>query len=90
MTEGLLLIPISIAQVTFHRIASSSTSLHSIVRLRIANLGLCLASAVLLGFAAPWLVELLFGQAYSGSVLPLRILLVGAVRWARTSLTSPV
>ena len=79
MTEALLLIPASIAQVMFHRIASSTTRLHALARLRIASLSLCILSALVLGLAAPQLVTLLFGQAYISSVMPLRILLVGAI-----------
>jgi O-antigen/teichoic acid export membrane protein len=79
LTEAVLLIPISISQVVFHLIASAKTNLRAVQRLRLANLLLCIVVAALLAITCPWLVRLLFGDAYMDSVQPLRILLVGAV-----------
>ncbi len=79
MTEGLLLIPISIGQAMFHRLASGSMPLEAMNRLRLANLILSSVGAIVLGLVSPWLIELLFGRGYHLAVTPLRILLVGAV-----------
>jgi len=79
MTESLLLIPISIGQAMFHRLASGRMPLEAMHRLRLANLILSSVGATVLGLVSPWLIELLFGRDYHLAVTPLRILLVGAV-----------
>jgi len=79
MTEALLLIPISIGQAMFHRLASGRMPLEAMNRLRLANLILSGVEAAVLGLVSPWLIELLFGRDYHLAVTPLRILLVGAV-----------
>lgn len=79
ITEALLLIPISIGQAMFHRLASGRMQLQAMNRLRLGSLILSGVGATVLGLASPWLIELLFGRDYHLAVTPLRILLVGAV-----------
>ncbi len=79
MTEALLLIPISIGQAMFHRLASGRMRLEAMRRLRLTSLIISMAGAAVLGLVSPWLIELLFGREYQLAVTPLRILLVGAV-----------
>jgi enterobacterial common antigen flippase len=42
-------------------------------------------SAIVLGFAAPWLVTTLYGSDFAGAVAPLRLLLPGVCCWAAAS-----
>lgn len=79
LTEVLLLIPTSVGQVIFHRIASGAIELRAVRALRLANLAVSSALAILLAFLAPWLVDLLFGKHFDSATTPLRILLIGAV-----------
>ena len=79
MTEALLLIPLSIGQAVFHRLASERMPLAAMRRLRVASVVVSTLGAAVLGIVSPWLIDLLFGPDYHGAVTPLRILLVGAV-----------
>ena len=79
MTETLLLIPISIGQAMFHRLASGRMQLAAMRRLRLISLTISTAGAAILGVVSPWVIDLLFGPDYHSAVAPLRILLVGAV-----------
>lgn len=79
MTEALLLIPISIGQAMFHRLASGRMQLQAMRRLRVASLMVSTLGAAVLWLVSPWLIDLLFGRDYQTAVTPLRILLIGAV-----------
>lgn len=79
MTEALLLIPISIGQSMFHRLASGRMQLEAMRRARLTSLIISMAGATILGLVSPWLIDFLFGRDYLAAVTPLRILLVGAV-----------
>jgi len=79
MSETLWLVPASIAQVVFYRVASTQTQLHRLRRVRIANLTLSVLGAGVLALLAPALVRALFGDAFQGATGAMRILLIAAV-----------
>lgn len=79
MTEALLIIPIGIGQVIFHRVASGRRSIDSLGRLRTGAVALSMVIGGLLFLASPWLIKFLFGEEYRAAVTPLRILVIGAV-----------
>jgi O-antigen/teichoic acid export membrane protein len=79
MSETLWLIPTSIAQVVFHRVASAQTPVYRLRRIRIVNLALSVLGAGVLAVLAPSLVRLLFGEAYQGATAAMRVLLIAAV-----------
>ena len=79
LTEVMWIIPTSISQVVFHRVATAQVSVRQVRQLRLANLGLTLLGGGILAVIAPTLVHVLFGKAYEGAIQPLRILLIAAL-----------
>ena len=78
-TEVVWLVPTALSQVLFQKLASKSVDLRTANRARIASLACGLATAVVIFAIAPLAVDVLVGAKFAGAVLPLRILLVGAV-----------
>ena len=79
MSETLWLVPGSIAQVVFHRVASARTPVHRLRRIRIVNLALSVLGAGVLALLAPALVIAVFGEAFRGATTAMQVLLIAAV-----------
>lgn len=77
--EMLLLVPTGIAQVIFHRVATGRKALRDLTRLRLANLGVAIVTAVVLALICPFVIDLLFGHAYHAATKPLRILTIAVI-----------
>lgn len=78
-TETLWLLPIALAQVIFHPLASSSTQSDGPTSARRKVMRLTLVLAGFLFVVAPLAVDVAFGREFESAVLPLRILIPGAV-----------
>jgi O-antigen/teichoic acid export membrane protein len=79
MSETLWLIPGSLAQVVFHRVASAQLPVRRLRAVRLANVALSLVGAGVLALLAPALVEAVFGEAFRGATAAMRVLLLAAV-----------
>lgn len=77
--EVLLLVPTAIAQVIFHRVATGRKRLQDLTRLRVTNLVLAIVTGLVLVLVCPFMIDLLFGQAYHAATEPLRILTIAVV-----------
>lgn len=51
-------------------------------RMRLHVIGLAVAAAGAVGVVVPWLIPVVFGEAFEASVLPLEILLLSQIFWA--------
>jgi O-antigen/teichoic acid export membrane protein len=79
LSEALWLVPGSLAQVVFHRVAAGQATFRQLRAIRLLNLGLSVVGALALGLLAPWLVDRLFGPSFGAATGALRVLLVAAV-----------
>lgn len=79
LTEILWLVPTSLAQVVFHRVASSSVTLRQLRRIRLANLALSVLLGVGLVVLAPVLIGVVFGATFEPAIGPMRILVIASV-----------
>jgi O-antigen/teichoic acid export membrane protein len=78
-TELVWLVPTALSQVLFQRLASKSVELRAANRARVVSLACGLVTAVAIFAIAPFAIDFLVGPKFAGAVLPLRILLVGAI-----------
>jgi O-antigen/teichoic acid export membrane protein len=78
-TEVVWLVPTALSQVLFHRFASRSLDLSTATRARVLSLAIALTTAAAIFAIAPLAIGFFVGPRFSGAVLPLRVLLVGAV-----------
>jgi O-antigen/teichoic acid export membrane protein len=78
-TEIVWLVPTALSQVLFHQFASRSVHLPSATRARFISLGFSFATALAIFAIAPLAIDRLVGAKFASAVLPLRILVVGAV-----------
>ena len=79
MSETLWLIPASISQVVFHRVASARTPVYRLRKIRILNVALASLGAGVLAVLAPVLIRVLFGEAFRPAVGAMRVLLIAGV-----------
>lgn len=88
-TDLLLVIPAALGSVMFRRGARSTPSHWSDMLVVLRWTGLfAAAGSIFVLVAAPWLVSVLFGSAYAGSVAPLRWLLPGTIAFSLQSVLS--
>jgi O-antigen/teichoic acid export membrane protein len=77
--EWVWLLPRSAATVLFPFVSASDARRALAATTRTCRVAFTLAglAAICLGIAAPWLIPALFGTAFRGSILPIRLLLPG-------------
>ena len=78
-SELFRLIPTSVMQVLFPRLASRTRGLDTVARARRACLAIVVAAVGAVIFVAPWGVLVVFGSTYLPAVTPLQVLLLGEV-----------
>ena len=79
LAEVLLIVPTILTLVLLPRSARQAVTRGDVIRLVVLTSLFAAASAVVIGLAAPWLIPLLFGDPYAGSVPILWVLLPGIV-----------
>ena len=79
LTEILWLVPMSIGNVLFHRVANGTATARALRALRLANLAFAVACALVLAVLGPAIVAAVFGPDFAGATTPLRVLCVAAV-----------
>lgn len=78
-TDVVWLVPVALSQVLFQQIASRRVDMSSATRARFVSLAFSLATALGIFIIAPAAIDHLVGARFADAVLPLRILLPGAV-----------
>lgn len=79
MTEVLWLVPLSLGNVLFHRVASGKLTWKEQRRIRRGNLLIAALSAIAMALIGPHIIDVVFGKEFAGAAAPLRILCVAAV-----------
>jgi O-antigen/teichoic acid export membrane protein len=79
MTEVLWLVPLSLGNALFHRIAGGTLSPREQRRIRAGNLLIAALSTAALALIGPTVIVVVFGSEFSRAATPLRILCVAAV-----------
>jgi O-antigen/teichoic acid export membrane protein len=87
-TEIVWLVPTALSQILFHKFASRSVDQSSATAARLFSLLISLVTAAGLFGIAPYAIDFLVGAKFADALIPLRILLVGAVFLASYQLDS--
>jgi O-antigen/teichoic acid export membrane protein len=89
VSDLMLVVPAALGLVMFRRGARSSPQhVSDLLRVLRATAAFALVGAIAVAVLANWLVPLVFGTAYRGSVQPLRFLLPGVVAFSLLSVLS--
>lgn len=79
MTEVLWLVPLSLGNALFHRVAAGTLTHEERRRIRASNLLIATLSGGVLALVGPTLIDIVFGSEFSGAAAPLRVLCIAAV-----------